>query len=219
MDNLKLWQPSKKYFKNISPFSMIIIAGRKSGKSYMIKYLYMEYLKSLYDITLVFTLSSKTKEYYEEFILINGEESTCFLEELPEDILQNIDVIQSQHEKPLRILIICDDMAGTDTKLNKGVINCFTRGRHSNVSIIFVTQSPTLASNHIRQNCDVLAILNIRSYDARTFVSNNFISDYTETKEDSMKLLAKLHNYNSLVVDYLCNDIYNYKAPNKYVHK
>jgi len=174
-----IFKPADHFHKH-DTFSMGIIGARRSGKSYMIKHLYRYYLKQQYHATFVYT-SIANAPFYEEFIESYSEDGTVFTDPPPDDFLDIIDAaqaeLQSRGKPKLRYLVIIDDLITDNMRHDENISEIFTRGRHTNMSIIFASQSTTALHPKWRGNLDYAVIFNVIRFNERDFLIKEYMGD------------------------------------------
>ena len=115
------------------PFSMLIAGGRKAGKTEFTK----KPLKSEHDIInppperIVWCYSKHQPELYDELMNINS--SIEYMYGIPSDL-------DTAFDRTKKNLVVLDDMMDEASKDEK-VAQLFTRGRHDNLSVIYLTQN------------------------------------------------------------------------------
>jgi len=115
------------------PFSMLIAGGRKAGKTEFTKKLLSD-MKGVIDKPIeriVWCYSKHQPELYEELIAINSVIE--YIHGIPIDLDTTFDRTKTN-------LIILDDMMDEASK-DENVAKLFTRGRHDNLSVIYLTQN------------------------------------------------------------------------------
>ena len=223
--------------------TMIVIASRRSGKSYLITHLLEEYSKSN-KLDAVF-LFSKTLAGFE------GIPSAYRYKNL--DILESIIETQMKVKKhnlkakkkdivKSNIVLILDDMVGSggrgqEMRVNPILNKLFTNGRHlshkenSNVMTILISQVYTAISPQIRLNTDYLFSAALQSRFEREKIVNGFLSlnsgrhGLRESYEifdsvvnhDNFNFIAinTTHQNKKKFSDY----VFNFKAPGKLQNK
>ena len=115
------------------PFSMLVSGGRKAGKSEFTKSLLRskETMINPSPERIVWCYAKHQEELYEELISIDS--SIEYVHGIPENI-------ETMFMKDQTNLIVLDDMMDEASKNDK-VSQLFTRGRHDNLSVIFLTQN------------------------------------------------------------------------------
>lgn len=215
-----IWKPTKEHFAD-NP-SILVYGSRRSGKSYLVRHLYKAYFSKTIDITFVYSLSPKTCEFYRDFIKqvdpINNPQ--IFQGEVPNGFLAKIDALNDARrkakEKPYKILLIIDDGLSTRTKFDDMLTQCFIRGRHSDLSVIFCTQNHSLLSQNWKQNADYQLVgRNLGA--GREFFYKSYLND--RKKDEAYKLLAECKDFWFLVLPLQDTtdkeDLYYYKAPDE----
>jgi len=197
-------------------FSAIMIAPRRSGKSTLLSYLLKTKLKDKYDLIYVFC--STDASGYEPYIK-KGKVFTHFIPEAVDILME----VNRDTEKPANILLIYDDTASMRQKYSHPIEKLFTRGRHHNISVIYLTQDARMVSNLWKSNADLMFIFRQHSYRDQEYVVNNILLGMDETKQFNNKrtefnyyltLLRRetSKKYHMLVVDLTKHKMYWYKA-------
>ena len=223
-DKIKLtkWRPK---FKRGECFASLIFASRNSGKSYLIRSLLRNYLRELYDIFIIVSDSPDTKT---DFSPVFGSKPAIFLNDMNYAILNKIQKTNEEREKKgkekLFTLIIFDDKVGSNVKNDDQLLQLFTRGRHICTSVIFASQSKTLASPVWVNNSDLTILLKVNAAQQRKSIIDNVLRGTVPVdndKDENRILRTILLEYNksqgsALIVD--CkkqsnDNLYWYKAP------
>lgn len=128
------------------PFSMTIAGNRRAGKSEFTKRLLFskEKLISPNIEHIVWIYASWQKELFES--LSSRLETIEFIEGLPQNNIE-MEFISERNVKNL--LIVIDDMM-SEASERVDIKNLFTRGRHLNTSVIFLTQNLFHKGKHTR---------------------------------------------------------------------
>ena len=115
------------------PFSMLVAGGRKAGKTEFTKQLlrFSSHLISPPPDRIVWCYSKHQPQLYQELISINSEIE--YVEGIPVDL-------DAMFDRSKNNLIVLDDMMDEASKDEK-VSQLFSRGRHDNLSVIFLTQN------------------------------------------------------------------------------
>jgi len=203
-------------------FSSIFIAPRNSGKTSMVNYLLDGPLKDKFDNVIVFTTRSGIDEYAE---FINPK---LLFEGFQHDLIARIRDLNDEKELPYNVLVIMDDTNSRKEKFNSGILELYTNGRHSNISVIYCTQSPTLVDNVWKANSDYIFIWNPRTSRYRDYVVKNILDgvldlEFEKTKEEDIfykQLLRTITSepHRALVVDMLENDITQFMIPEEFFY-
>lgn len=202
-------KPPAIYNRSIKPFAMMIISSRNQGKSVMLRHLYEEHFEGRFDLVIVFS-NTLGNGWYDEFLQCKTKYN-----QYDEDVLINLLNIQQEHKaeygKYLNVLTIFDDCVSEEIKNSEPLQNLFLMGRHMAISIVFITQSPTLAKTVWRQNTTHLIVLRCKGK-GKEHIINGFLLDLVDEEDcGSMKpdaFLRKLlksvfdERYTALVVDY-----------------
>ena len=115
------------------PFSMLIAGGRKAGKTEFTKRILrtLDKIATISPQRIVWCYAKHQTDLFEELMSINS--SIEYMHGIPSEI----DIM---FDKSMTNLIILDDMMDVASKDEK-VAQLFTRGRHDNLSIIYLTQN------------------------------------------------------------------------------
>jgi AAA+ ATPase superfamily predicted ATPase len=190
------------HFRKDEPFAMVVIGARRSGKSYVIRHIYINYLKTRYDITMVFTTSAN-KPFYDEFIRSTSTEGTVFVGPPADNFIDVIDEIQgkmvSMGKKKMKYLVIFDDLISNSLKQDESMSEIFTRGRHSGVSMIFASQAVTRLHTTWRGNVDYAVIFNVIRGSEREFIIKEYLFDME--KHDAVALLDSRVKHTAIIKD------------------
>ena len=146
------------------PFSMLLSGARRTGKTHFVKTLLMrqdEYITPMAEWICWFSPGSSTQnEVFTE--LKESISNITFFDGLPSEGI--LGYVREMHPG-LRILIIIDDLMEEASK-RSDVKHLFTRGRHEDISVIFLTQNAFHKGKHFREmslNTDYFVIFkNVR---------------------------------------------------------
>lgn len=205
MDELLDWVPN---FEKNRHFSAIIAGSRRSGKSYFLKWLYLNYLKRNYQIVCVMSNSTATLDEYSEFI-----PGKLFFDHYDADVVDKLLKLNSTMKvgKSVNILLILDDCCSNKMTYDNTITQCFTRGRHSKLSVIVASQTINFGLNTtIRENLDYAFLFRAKSGNKKSYIINNFLTGLHDNNLNSkqefslmLKLLNKICiNHGLIVIDY-----------------
>lgn len=168
--DLPQWNPN--IFVPGEHFAMTIMAPREQGKSTLFRDIFIKCgFRELFDIHV---LISKTlnEDFFGEFF--PGDGRLMFKGYDPNKLKKIISSAEEFHAKNgrwLNILITFDDCVGESAEIADGrknkknikneneILELFTMGRHKGISIIFITQSPTLIDSNWRKNTNLSIVL------------------------------------------------------------
>lgn len=226
--NIIKWKP--KFTKDeygFITFSAILIGTRRTGKSYLVRDLYRKYLHNMFDATYVFSSGEKQKKFYSTFIpkkriIINNNFTLI-------KVFKRVNAkLIKMNKKPLNILFIYDDMLSEKSKRDLLITDLYAKGRHLNLSVMYLTQYPTFCTNTWKANSDLIIIFKPNIASERDYLITYIINGYLDKEFKSPKkerqfyknLLKQITHipYQALVVDYLQNNIYKIKA-DKFISK
>ena len=116
------------------PFSMIVAGSRKSGKTVFTKHI-LQYGKDLIKPAMpkriMWVYAKHQPDLLEELMSI--DKNIEYVDGIPQDL-------ESTFDRNVMNLIILDDMMDEASK-DERVSQLFTRGRHDNLSVIYLTQN------------------------------------------------------------------------------
>lgn len=142
------------------PCSMIVTGKTKSGKTYFTRAL-MHKSQKEFDYIIIYSSTADIsgdfddfqKKYSKKVLIITDE--TVFINMLNDDSF-NDSVL---NEKKIRKLIVIDDFIGfIDLHKNKKFDSLASRGRHLNISVIYLTQHIFCLTPCIRLNSDYIFV-------------------------------------------------------------
>lgn len=208
----------KDFFKKNKHFSSIICGSRRSGKSYLVKYLFKKNkFNEKFDYIIIMCNSSELEKYKE---YVKGE---LFFHEFDPDVIDRLFILADHNKENYNeknYLIILDDSISNTQLYSQSLDRIFSRGRHSNISLILTTQKMSMASTMSRSNSDVVFLGGAKSSLEKKAYINNFLYGEIEFPEgvNEEKALIKIikestKDFNFLVIDYNKDQIlYSFKA-------
>lgn len=154
------WKPKfPKDKNNRICFSMLMLAPRYGGKSYMIKHFYEKYWHNTFDNFVVYA-TEPTIDYYKTFM--KYKRITTFVDNEDMSKIRKTKRIAALRKKkklkPLNVLMIFDDTASRRQRYNEEIMKLYTTGRHYNISIVYTSQAPALSDTVWRENSDILVL-------------------------------------------------------------
>jgi hypothetical protein len=217
---LPVWKPKFQRGKN---FSMLILASRGSGKSYLTKYLLEYHLRDKYDLFVVISDSDDELENYKEIL-----PGRLFFNDFKPELITNLIEMNKkrlQEGKPLlQVLFVFDDKISNKMKYNDELLQLFTRGRHVGISIVFISQSHAFASAAWRNNSDTIIVLKQNAKQARDAINDNILIgslDAPDNVNEKKYYMNVMRNYinkegDAVVLDFnegAFNNLFQYRAP------
>ena len=217
---LPVWKPKFQRGKN---FSMLVLASRGSGKSYLTKYLLEYHLRDKYDLFVVISDSDDELENYKEIL-----PGRLFFNDFKPELITNLIEMNKkriQEGKPLlQVLFVFDDKISNKMKYNDELLQLFTRGRHVGISIVFISQSHAFASAAWRNNSDTIIVLKQNAKQARDAINDNILIgslDAPENVNEKKYYMNVMRNYinkegDAVVLDFnegAFNNLFQYRAP------
>ena len=154
------------------PFSMLVAGGRKTGKTEFTKSLLenSQLLIDPYPNRIVWCYTKHQPDLYKQLIAINS--SIEYVHGIPTDI-------DTMFNRNINNLIVLDDMMDEATQ-DVRISQLFSRGRHDNLSVIYLTQNLFHKNQRsISLNSDYMVIFkNARDQSqiqhlAKQFIPNN----------------------------------------------
>lgn len=229
------WEP---YFKGDGSrgFSMILLASRNSGKSYLIRSLLKSAMSEHFDVAFIICESRDDREAYED-LLENMDVQVSGFDYLPEDLWEKVkrayDESAEAGETPLRVLFLLDDAVGSSYKNSQSMLKIFCTGRHSGASVIWSTQASKLIDTACKSNADVIFLGKTKSPQQQKSVVENILMGSVELPDDfppkkEKRFYTDLHKvYSATQGDFLVADqrpekdrankgpeeLYSYRAP------
>ena len=170
----------------VHPFSMLVSGGRGVGKTVFTKKL-LQNKSSMIQNTpkrIVWCYGKHQPALFDELIKI--EPNIEYIEGIPENL-------STMFNKNIPSLIIIDDLMD-DSADNKAVSQLFTRGRHDNMSVIFLTQNLFHPKQRIISlNSDYMVVFkNVRDKSQFTNLAKQFMPNHVKFMkwvfEDATKL-------------------------------
>ena len=130
------------------PFSMLLTGARRTGKTHFTKTLLRKATEFITpQIDLVFWFApSRQNDLFDELESYEIGKSLTFVKDLPSEDL--IDFVHAKGGVGRKLLIFDDLME--EASRRKDVKNLFTRGRHEDMSVIFLAQN-TFQGGHFRE--------------------------------------------------------------------
>lgn len=166
------WTPKFEKGKHIS---MLVIASRNSGKSYLTRHLLLHYLRDKYQLYVIFCSNAEEREKYLDIIPTDLAFEN-YKPELVKTLFELNEKRAREGKRKMDILILFDDEVGSKLKNNDDLLQTFTRGRHNGVSCVFITQAYTLANSTWRNNSDLIIMGRNNSAQARKGLVDNILS-------------------------------------------
>jgi hypothetical protein len=198
------------------PFSMVIVSKRNSGKSFLTKHLLKMFMvdNKLFDYIVLF---SSTAQLTKDFECLPKK---SILEDFSTTKINKILEYQKkakESKNPKQCLIILDDTIGAklDITFKTNLDLLFSRGRHYNISIIFISQYiKNYISATIRNNIDYL-LFSVNNYNVIKIIYDLVV--YDGSIKDFIKFVnEKTKNYTFLIynnLNYSDNNFYTITAP------
>jgi hypothetical protein len=201
-------------------FSMTVVGSRRRGKSNLIMYLYEYYWKGSFDIVLIYTTETYAEEYRKKI------KTKFIFNSYNEDIIKMFiginKEIKRRKKKPLNILLLFDDTASKSEKHNSNILDIYCRGRHYNISVVYISQASTMVDNVWKNNSDYMIIFkqNYQLYNKkvvenyiRGFYDIEFKQKWKEKKfYDTLFFKVTNVKYRALVIDFIDEKLYQIKA-------
>jgi hypothetical protein len=198
----------EEFFHRDKPFCSIISAARNSGKSNLLKHLYLDYFcpKNMFDVVILFS-QTLCNDFYASFLntkLIY----TKYKPEALKELIQKAKHYES-HGKKLRCLVILDDCISTRDKYDSTITSVFTQGRHYNTSLIYITQKLGFCATTWFNNCNLLVFLRSPSRVEKKYIADRVLVDPLSCKLPTSCSQTKLMN---ISVNIITRETNNYRA-------
>ena len=185
------------------PFSMVVVSKRNSGKSYLTKHLLNMFMieNKLFDYIVLFSSTAHLTKDFECLPkkAIQDDFSTTKINKILEHQKKSKD-----SNNPKQCLIILDDTIGQklDISFKTNLDLLFSRGRHYNISIIFISQYiKNYISTTIRNNIDYL-LFSVNNYNVIKIIYDLVVYD-GNIKEFIKFVNEKTKNYTFLIYNNL----------------
>jgi Poxvirus A32 protein len=222
---LKDWDysiPREKNTKKVN-FAGIMIAPRFSGKTNTIISLIQTSFIYEFDKIVVYTTVANRDVYVNQGgiklndIIIDDEKMSVL-----KSLVESNEKFIKEKEKPINILVIFDDTISRKQKYNDQILNLFVRGRHSFVSVLYSSQTPTLVDNIWKGNSDLIFIWKPNTSKDREYIVKNIMlgvlnigfekskSEYTYYKKILDIITSEEHQ--CVVIDFRRRQIFGYLA-------
>lgn len=180
MKQIKLnkWDPAKSFANPDDAFTMVISATRKSGKSNLLKHLYLDYWypQGYFDIVCLFS-ETVCDGFYEDFL---DSGSSIVLDRFSMPVLREI-MEKAKYYKSRGIrfnsLVIMDDCISGKDKYNEQMSKIFTNGRHYHVSIVYITQKLSYCSTTWYNNLNYIILMRNTSLNEKRYISEKILDD------------------------------------------
>ena len=199
------------------PFSMIVVSKRNSGKSYLVKHLLKLFMvdNKLFNYIVLFSSTANLSHDFECLPKKSVQED--FSSAKVNKIL-DFQKASKDSKNPKQCLIILDDTIGAklDPSFKSNLDLLFSRGRHFNISIIFISQYiKNYISTTIRNNIDYL-LFSINNYNVIKIIYDLVV--YSGNIKEFIKFVSdKTKNYTFLIynnLNYSENNFFTIQAPN-----
>jgi hypothetical protein len=199
------------------PFSMIVVSKRNSGKSYLTKHLLKTFMidNKLFDYIVLF---SSTAHLSKDFDCLPKKSIQEEFSTAKVNKILDFQKVSKESKNPKQCLIILDDTIGAkiDPSFKTNLDILFSRGRHYNISIIFISQYiKNYISTTIRNNIDYL-LFSINNYNVIKIIYDLVV--YEGNIKEFIKFVGeKTKNYTFIIynnLNYSENNFYSIQAPN-----
>lgn len=174
MAQVPVWKPK---FERGNYFSSMVVASRKSGKSYFVKWLLKEHLNGLFHLTVVMCPSVDDLQEYKGCI---GKFPNRMMQHFDEEYLEKLLITNESRmlkgKKPIETLVLIDDSSGVDTRNSEMLFKLYSRGRHAGVSVIFICQEYSSLPPKIRNNVELFVVMRQLSSHGRLKVAEEVLS-------------------------------------------
>jgi hypothetical protein len=216
-----------KLFESDLHLSIGIFGSRFSGKSTLIEYIYPQ-LKKKYDLIFWFC-QSKAARIYKNIFKDSDEGEDYLYETYNQQLIYDLFKYQNLTENSLHILVIFDDMVSfKGVKWSDSLLQIFTRGRNSNISVIFSSQDDVLMAPTARRNLDYVFLLNMSGDGPDKIAKRWLVHKFTfqtelRYKSESKRALYLMDFYQHYSEDHgmlvianreIGNKLFQYRTPN-----
>lgn len=193
--------------KQIKPVAMIVSASRNQGKSYLIKDIITNIRNSGsgWDMYIVFS-NTLENGFYQDFIPGKTKYGSY-----DPTVIRKLLTIQkeklSENKRPPSVLVIFDDCVSNKMIYDEEINFLFTRGRHLNLSVIFITQSPTMVNSVWRQNTTHLFVLRSKGK-SLDHILDNFLQDLFQIGDFTTENYSQLEKKIRLLLKFIFEEKY-----------
>jgi hypothetical protein len=213
--HLGMWKPESVLNKKSENFNCIIIGASRSGKSVLLRHLYLEYMSKMgFNFIVIFSesLLDGAMEYIDTpFKYIAWDPEIIY------SLSQAQTKLVKSGRKPLKCLLIFDDVMDERIKSDDVLKKCWTLGRHLplNTSIIWLAQSLTQLPAIGRRQVNMLILFKSRTSEAARKIRDEFL-DGVVTEKDMQRADTRsvktfcdrlvdrnTDDYHCFVIDYL----------------
>lgn len=172
---IKEWRSKIPSTEDKSNFIRLCVSGPSdTGKSVFLQYLYDNVFKYHYDLIVVFCKSDDQLANYKF-----GMKTNLCYKTYNTDVVEKI-IKNNQGVKPLRTLILLDDIIDRASRYNKSIFDLAISGRHNCISLAIVCHSLALLDPVVRNCFSHLCI---------TRQTNEIV--YTTIYQDFLQMLAR----------------------------
>jgi hypothetical protein len=185
--------------------TLILVAKRNSGKSYIILYLIQQNMH-LFDKVFVITPTEKIKKFYGHVVPENQ-----IFDEYKEDWVDNLITKMSStnankpKEERRHVLLVLDDMVmDHNLQTSPTLKKLFVRGRHCNIACIVSSQHLTAIAPIIRVNSDYVICGNL-NHNSISLMSDEFLAGNIIRRQFIELYNKSTKSHNFLVIN--CNSI------------
>jgi hypothetical protein len=224
--NIPQWLPNE-YFtetlKKWKAFTMIVTGSSKSGKSSLLKDLFVgtPNLIAKFDTVVVFS-RTLVSGFYQGF-LRDEQLYSSYQQDVIEQ-LKNYYAMAKSKKKKFKWCVILDDIVDSRSKYNEGIAELFYTGRHYGASVIFLTQKASLMNTGWVANTMIFISLFAGSRNEKQYLSDKVIADaidgdfeqFSNREVDRIAYIIQTtisQNFNALIITpYEKVKLHQYKA-------
>lgn len=223
ISNIKQWDP-KTIPEN---FFILISAKRRAGKSWLVRHL-LKPIKDRFKHAYLFSETAHLQDPNPFDFIPDCNKFDHFDEEVIDQMLKNQNMIKEKNMKmkkslqlPNPILIVLDDViSGPEIRKSRALKSLATQGRHSNVSVICLSQ--TISAKYgfpsvIRDNLDIFICFTLHSCFNRDTAAECFAS--IVDKREGIKLINSITQEKPYQVAVFDLSLTNVKRYEDYVFK
>jgi len=203
LPELKLFNP-KKFSKECIPhnkknyLSVTIVAPRNSGKTELLKNLYLNCFKPHYEHIIIFSRTIIGQFDYMVADIVDAYED--YNEATLRAAVEYNKTRIREGKTVKNILVIFDDISGKVFKENEFIKNIYKEGRHSGISIITLCQDYTNVNTEIRGNTNLWILLNQKVRERSREIAKNHL--YCMSDDDVMCGMKELDFWSVLIKNY-----------------
>lgn len=187
----------EKTLRKLDNISIAIYGTRRSGKTFFCEHYLFNYLEK-YDIYILFSNSVDVRQKFDNMFDVIEEFDEQKIEEIIEE--QNTQIEKNGINKSPHVFILFDDcLHGNLIHQSKSVMNLAENARHMNIAFCLTSQRPTRIPPTVRDNSDIIFILDPCSRDAIKILYQYILDNNIKNLNDFTQIATQYcHNHGVL---------------------